>query len=58
MTGGFHARSVEAKSASNEFFVTMSIVTDGRFDFGKVPPPVLAVPRPLAICSLEHLLAS
>ena len=29
----------------------MSIVTDDRFDFGKVPPPTFALPQPMAIFS-------
>ncbi len=58
MTGGFHARSVAAKSASDEFFGTMLMVTDGMVDFGKVPPPALATPRPMAICKLVHFLDS
>lgn len=36
----------------------MSIVIEGKLDFGKVPPPVLAVLQSLAIFSPEQLLDS
>ena len=49
MTGGFEARRRAAKSASEQFFGTMSIVTEDIVDFGKVPPPTLTVPQPIAI---------
>src|SRR5438876_10540610 len=51
ISGGFDARRLAAKSASDAFSGTMSIVTDGMLNFGKVPPPALALPRPIAIVS-------
>ena len=47
MTGGFDARRLAANSASDEFSGSKSSVTDGTFDFGKVPPPLFALPWPI-----------
>src|SRR6266516_3887433 len=51
MTGGLELRRRPAKSLSEQFFGTMSTAMDDIVDLGKVPPPALTVPRPIAIRS-------
>ena len=50
MTGGVVLRNREANSWSEHPSGTISIVTDGMTERGKVPPPTLPLPRPTLIC--------
>ena len=60
MTGGSDARRVAANSTADEFLGMISIVTEGTFEPGKVPPPAFALPRPIPMvagnpCKLEEI---
>src|SRR5438477_771777 len=49
ITGGENARSLPAKSLTEERSGTMSSVTDGITDCAKLPPPTFPLPRPTLI---------